>query len=233
MKQVPANRYVVFLVIAVLGLSVDLYTKHVVFADLGYRDDFRAPVAKGEHQLFEPAPNVEGQSRIYLTGWLKFRFLTSFNKGALWGIGQGLTWLFAGLTLVAVTGVLLWLFVFGAAESRWLTVTLAFIMSGALGNLWDRLALHGCLDGNGDAIYGVRDFLFFEFGTYQYPIFNFADAFLVTGAIMLFIQSFMAPPTENAVSPPTPEKTVSGENTIAESEPSGAGVVEQEGTATQ
>jgi lipoprotein signal peptidase len=35
----------------------------------------------------------------------------------------------------------------------------------------------------------VRDFLRFRFGTYDYPIFNIADSFLVAGAIMLMIQS--------------------------------------------
>lgn len=193
MTRVPANRYLMFALIAGCGLVIDLGSKHFVFKDLGYCDDtsLRSTLEKGEHELFEPSPNrLPGASDTYIDGWLKFRLLTSFNRGALWGIGQGWTWVFAGLSVVAAVGVLLWLFVYGAAQSRWLTVSLAFIMAGAMGNLWDRLGLHGCRDADGSLIHGVRDFLFFEFGTYQYPIFNFADAFLVTGAITLALQSF-------------------------------------------
>ncbi|GAB4137456.1 MAG: hypothetical protein Tsb009_05010 [Planctomycetaceae bacterium] len=224
MKRVPANRYVIFLAIAVLGVTFDLYSKHVVFADLGYCDDFRVPIQKGNHEIFEPAAQREGESRLYLDGWLKFRLLTSFNEGALWGIGQGLTFLFGGLGLILIVGILAWLFYFGAAESRWLTVALAFVMAGALGNLWDRLALHGCVDGDGNPIYGVRDFLFFNFGTYPYPIFNFADAFLVTGAIMLFVQSFF---------PVSPSEKSSSENPSKNSAPATAETTAKQETAAE
>ena len=71
------------------------------------------------------------------------------------------------------------------------------IMAGTLGNLYDRAGLHGLVDANGAAIYGVRDFLLFTFGNFHWPVFNFADVFLVTGAIMLGIQSLRAEATEN------------------------------------
>lgn len=212
MTRVPANRYVLFGLIAGVGLAIDLGSKHVVFTDLGYCDDtgMRNTLQEGEHKLFDPPDGqLRGASETYIDGWLKFRLLTSFNRGALWGIGQGWTSLFAILSIVAAIGVLLWLFAFGAAHSRWLTVSLAFIMAGAMGNLWDRLGLHGCRNADGSVIHGVRDFLFFEFGTYPYPIFNFADSFLIVGAVMLVLQSmFGADPRKTAEendSPPTTE----------------------------
>ena len=189
MMRVPANRYVVFLLIACVGFAADLYSKSAVFLDLGYHDGTGFPLKRGEHKVFDHTPRLEGQSRPYLDKWVKFRLYTSFNEGALWGIGQGWTALFATLSVLACIGVLVWLFVFAAAQSRWLTVSLAFIMAGALGNLWDRMAFHGCENAKGELIYGVRDFLFFSFGGWNYPIFNLADAFLVTGAIMLIVQS--------------------------------------------
>ncbi len=121
---------------------------------------------------------------------MQFRLYTSFNEGALWGIGQGFTAVFAGLSLLAIVGIVLWLFAFRGAASLWLTVTLGLVMSGTLGNLYDRLGWHGC-EVAGRQLFAVRDFLSFTFGTYHYPIFNFADVFLVTGAIMLGLYSFL------------------------------------------
>jgi signal peptidase II len=118
-----------------------------------------------------------------------FRFHTSFNRGALWGIGQNLTMLFALLSLLAAFVILYWLFIRGAARSWMLTLCLAFIMAGTLGNLYDRLGWHGCTDAFGNRILGVRDFLLFRFGTYNFPVFNLADVFLVSGAMCLIVQS--------------------------------------------
>ena len=53
------------------------------------------------------------------------------------------------------------------------------IISGALGNIIDRL-----IDGV------VTDFLFFHVGKTSFFIFNFADAFISIGAILIFIMEF-------------------------------------------
>jgi signal peptidase II len=65
-------------------------------------------------------------------------------------------------------------------------------MAGTMGNLYDRLGLHGYVDRNGTTILAVRDFLLFTFGDFHWPVFNFADSFLVTGAIMLVLHSLMS-----------------------------------------
>lgn len=55
--------------------------------------------------------------------------------------------------------------------------TLSIILSGALGNLYDRV------------FYGyVIDFIDFDFGFYNFPVFNFADVFIFLG---LFIFVFV------------------------------------------
>ena len=218
MKRVPANRFVIFALIACAGAAIDLRSKQVVFRDLGYPRDLENPrgaavFQPGQHQVFDRAPPAEkgiapaeGESRSYLDGWLKFRLYTNFNQGALWGIGQGWTGIFAFASIAAIAGILVWLFIFGAANSRWLTVSLALILSGTIGNLWDRLAMHGCVDHQGQPIHAVRDFFLFTFGDWHYPIFNFADAFLVTGAIMLGVQAvFMPAPNESAKTEGTPD----------------------------
>ena len=192
-RRVPPSRYLLFALLVAAGLSWDLYSKHVVFTDLGYPagaiPDHQVP---GAHQIFRSPNGVEGQSEPFLDGWVDFRLWTSFNHGALWGMGQGLTWMFAALSVLAVLFVSYWLFVHGAARSLWLTISLGLIMAGTLGNLYDRLALHGYTDAVGQPIHAVRDFLLFRFGGWPWPVFNFADVFLVSGATMLVVQSFLA-----------------------------------------
>lgn len=207
MKRVPANRYLLFALIAGAGVFWDLSSKERVFRDLGCADEIRSVHVPGEHRIFDHPRNVEGQSVAYLDGWVTFRLFTSFNEGALWGVGQGHTWLFAGLSVVAGIGVLVWLFVWGAARSAWLTVSLAFIMGGTSGNLWDRLGLHGFTTTNGETLHAVRDFLLFTFGGWPWPVFNFADAFLVTGAVMLVLRSFHKEERNGAIRGPSGVET--------------------------
>ena len=166
-----ANRYVIFVLLVLAGTSLDLWSKHAVFASMN-------------------GPNQ--QTGWLLDGWVKFKLHTSFNSGALWGMGQGMAWMFALLSVVALVGILYWLFVAGACRSIWLTVTLSLVAAGTLGNLYDRLALHGWLTNEGQPVQAVRDFLRFRFGTFEWATFNVADILLVVGAIMLVIQSFAA-----------------------------------------
>ena len=185
---------VTFGVLAVVGVVVDLWSKRAAF---------------------DPA-FVPGPLRPIAGGWATFQLTTSFNEGALFGVGQGLTWLFAVLSLVAIGGVFFWLLTLGGRESAWLSVALGLILAGTLGNLYDRAGCHGEVypDGTeraGEQRYAVRDFLLFTFGKpgtplhqrYHYPVFNFADVFLVTGAIMLVLKSFQPEPTTPASSPQT------------------------------
>jgi signal peptidase II len=186
---VPASRAIVFLLTAAAIFAADLATKSLVFRDLGYPGTDLEPVARGAHAVFASPPGRDGTSVAYLDGWLSFRLFTSFNRGALWGVGQGYTWLFAALSTAAVIGIPTWLFGFRAARSWWLTLALALILGGTLGNLYDRIGLPECIDENGQTVMAVRDFLLFTFGTFHWPVFNFADVSLVTGAGMLVIHS--------------------------------------------
>jgi signal peptidase II len=189
MNRIPANRFVLFLALAVIILAADLCSKSIIFADLGYPGSLRFAWSPGVHRLFTPAAGQEGESVPYIDGWVTFRLLTSFNPGALWGVGQKHTSLFAALSFCAVIGIPVWLFCFKAAGSMWLTVALALIFGGTLGNLYDRVGLHGCADSQGTPVLAVRDFLLFEFGSFHWPVFNLADVSLVTGASMLIVHS--------------------------------------------
>ena len=121
MKAVPRSRFVLFWALAAGGCAVDLATKRWIFDRLGM-------------------PSVRP------TDWLVdrvFGFTTSLNEGALFGIGQGRVALFALLSVVALLGILYWLFVAGAAQDRLLTVALGSVCAGIFGNLYDRLGFPG------------------------------------------------------------------------------------------
>jgi signal peptidase II len=168
----PRSRYWLFGILAGLGLTVDLWSKHAVFAVLG--------------------PQGRANWEWRCGDFVRFTLHTNFNHGALWGLGQGWSPLFATLSVAAVIGIAYFLFVANYARSVWLTVALGFVTAGALGNLFDRLALHGWKTVDGRPVYAVRDFLYFRFfDTFDWAIFNLADSLLVTGAIMLVLHSFL------------------------------------------
>ena len=195
----PLCRVIVFSLLMVCGLAWDLWTKYWVFAVLGYphrSSDWSAG-----------CPLLWGQFSIRLT--------TSFNQGALFGIGQGWGWLFATMSLIAIGFIIYWLFVRGESHSWWLTCSLGVVTAGILGNLYDRLYWHGCRLPDGSPLYGVRDFIDCSIPWIQwneqfqpmlqaqwpYPIFNFADTFLVCGAISLVLQSLLVPQKEAGTVP--------------------------------
>ena len=69
--------------------------------------------------------------------------------------------------------------------------SLLFIISGACGNLWDRL-IHG----------HVFDFINVHFRSWDFPVFNLADMLITMGFVLLVIQCIQTPPY-----PPKPPRT--------------------------
>jgi signal peptidase II len=176
MKAILSSRFVLFWGLAAGGCAIDLATKRWIFDRLGM------PGAKPTEWLWD---NV-------------FGLTTSLNEGALFGIGQGQVTLFALLSVVALVGILYWLFVSGAAEDWLLTFALGLVTAGIFGNLYDRLGLPGLkwdfpLARRGDSVKAVRDWLHFQIqGLIDWPIFNIADSLLVCGAGLLIWHAFTA-----------------------------------------
>jgi signal peptidase II len=166
MKAVPANRYLIFLLIGGLGCLADLATKNWVFSALGM------PGGRTEW-LWKPF----------------FGLQTSLNRGALFGIGQDKVWLFASLSICAAVFIVYWLFLAGAARDRLLTIALGCVMAGILGNLYDRLGLWSAPGAPGLRTYAVRDWILFQYPPWIWPNFNIADSLLVCGAILLVWQA--------------------------------------------
>ena len=148
--------------------------------------------------------------------------LTNLNTGALFGIGQGVNILFTIASLAAIA-VILFLVLFREATKNLLyCIVLGLVMAGALGNLYDRLGLHGMKQiqvGNARGYFlhdqvpehldvtpvrAVRDFIYFKLEPpltnevwIDWPIFNFADCFLVIGVFLLMFHSFRQPVSDS------------------------------------
>lgn len=99
----------------VAGLALDLSSKHWVFSALGY----------------------DGR-RVLIPHVLEFQ--TMMNDGALFGIGGGRTTLFLVASLLALV-LVGWMFVHSPARARLLHLALGAILAGALGNMYDRVAV--------------------------------------------------------------------------------------------
>ena len=125
---------------------------------------------------------LSGGRRLDLFGGL-IPLTLAFNKGAAFGIrlGDDSRWFFVPVTVVAL--VLLGLLLAQSRRDDFLRlVALSLVVSGAVGNLYDRLRWgRGVVDFIGPVDLGFADF----------PIFNVADIAITCGAILLALSFWM------------------------------------------
>jgi signal peptidase II len=103
----------------------------------------------------------------------------AFNKGAAFGIriGEDSRWFFVPVTIIALV-LLATLFRQAADRDHLRVVSISLIVSGAIGNLWDRVRWDR----------GVVDFIGpIDLGLWDFPIFNVADMAITCGAVLLAI----------------------------------------------
>ena len=172
-SAIPWVVYYIYFGLAALGGGADLLTKQIIFHRFGL------PGAQPTWWLIQDRLGIQ----------------TALNPGALFGMGGGKRLVFATLSVAALIGIFVWLFVYRAARDRWLTVALGAISGGIIGNLYDRLGLwhwNGLPAGvNGELTGAVRDWILFQWKEVHlkmfspWPNFNIADSLLVCGAIFL------------------------------------------------
>jgi signal peptidase II len=106
------------------------------------------------------------------------------NEGAAFGLladaGGWQRWFFLVLAGVIGIAILFWMRSLPARGQNWLSIGLALILGGAIGNAYDRF-----VDGY------VVDYLHFHWGDAFFPAFNVADIAITTGAIMLIIDALL------------------------------------------
>lgn len=114
-----------------------------------------------------------GESAPFIKGLLDIIYI--HNKGAAWGILSGHTVILLVLTLFVMIICIFFLWKY-AKKSKLLFWAIILVLSGGLGNMYDRIFR----DGN------VVDFLHFEFWP-DFPVFNVADCGVVIGAGLLIL----------------------------------------------
>ena len=126
--------------------------------------------------------------RLPVTGF--FNLVLVFNKGAAFSFLAGASgWqtpVFAAISSIA--SVVIAVLILRNPGNRMLCAALGLILGGALGNLWDRLALGK-----------VVDFLLFHYAGWAYPAFNAADSAITLGAALLILDSFRHGKTDDTI----------------------------------
>jgi signal peptidase II len=166
-----AYRYAIFGLLAGGGVTLDLLTKHYIFAWRGW-------------------------DRFGKVWWLvdqHFGVETSVNHGALFGLGSGYRLGFILLSFIALAVIGYVVLVRSKPLDLWLTTAMGLVTGGILGNLYDRLGLWHTADTPAFVRFGVRDWILFRYESIPlfnpWPNFNIADCCLVVGACLLALHS--------------------------------------------
>lgn len=107
-----------------------------------------------------------------------FNLTLSYNRGSAFSFLNSASgwqvWMFGSVAVVVSIILVVWLKRLSASQ-KWLSIALALVIGGALGNLWDRFS------------YGhVVDFIELYVSNLYWPVFNIADSAICVGAVMLF-----------------------------------------------
>jgi len=116
----------------------------------------------------------ENNGVILINDFFKLEYLE--NRGAAFGILQNKLVLLALVTLLVIVGMIYYIIKY-KPKSKFLRISFALIISGALGNLYDRLFYKY-----------VVDFILVHYkDIYYFPTFNIADSLVVVGTLILAI----------------------------------------------
>ena len=151
------NRYTLrWYLLALVLLVLDQFTKHVASSHL----DYAIPVQ--------------------ITSF--FNWTLVHNPGAAFSMlsdaGGWQHWLLGGVAAVISIVLVIWISRLGL-ESKILGAGLALVLSGAVGNLVDRVRFGY-----------VVDFIQLHYQDWYWPAFNVADSAITVGAVLLVIDSF-------------------------------------------
>lgn len=149
-SEKTAKHYITAFIIALAGVSLDQLSKYMAVHFLQGTDGI------------DLIPGV-------------FRLTYLENRGAAFGVLQGQQWFFYIITaVILVVVVLAYVRIPAGRKFLPLQICAVFIVSGALGNLIDRVRLGYVVD-------------FFYFELIDFPVFNVADIFVTVSAVLLAV----------------------------------------------
>jgi signal peptidase II len=112
-----------------------------------------------------------------------FNFTLLHNHGAAFSFlaeqGGWQRWFFALIAIAVSTLLVVWI-ARSSLNNKRESFALAFILGGAIGNLYDRIALGY-----------VVDFIVVHYNTYFWPAFNLADSAITLGAFVLIAEMLL------------------------------------------
>lgn len=142
-----------FLIVTFCGVLLDLITKWIVFANI--KDTERVVIIKG-----------------FLV------IVCSKNEGIVFGFAQGRNNILLFFCIAAIVAIL-WFYKNFDRSGLSPNIAFGMILSGAIGNLWDRIFHHH-----------VRDFIDVHLGMgYHWPTFNIADSLICVGVGLIFYET--------------------------------------------
>ncbi len=158
-SSLQTKKITIFFVLALIGVVIDQGTKW----------------------WFNSTLELYGAGITVIPDFLSWRL--AYNHGAAFSFladhAGWQRWFFIVIAIIAAI-VIAVLIIRRKAHERILPYGLALIMSGAIGNVIDRI-WHGY----------VIDFISTQFGTYYFPIFNIADICVSIGAGLVILSSFI------------------------------------------
>ena len=144
----------------------------------------------------DQATKLWAQSTFALGGpghYLGLGFYLTYvrNTGAAFGILQNGTLVLGLLSAIVSLVLTLYLVRHARRSPRLQVAALTLILAGALGNMIDRFRLGY-----------VIDFIHFKVPGFSFPVFNLADSYVVVGAGLLLLASFVGPRAKSAPAAP-------------------------------
>ena len=115
-----------------------------------------------------------GKDLVIIKDFFQFSYLE--NRGAAFGIFQNKVIFLTVFTCILISAMIFYLYK-NRKKSKLLSISLSMVISGAIGNLFDRVYYKY-----------VVDFILLHYkDVYYYPTFNVADILVVVGTILLSI----------------------------------------------
>ncbi|MBR5218613.1 MAG: signal peptidase II [Clostridia bacterium] len=142
-----------FIIISVLCIALDIVSKHIISSNMFIGESI--PLIK----------NV-------------FHITYVLNDGAAFSMLQGKTLFLIIITVAIILAALIYLFI-KKPKDKLLLLSVTLILSGAIGNLIDRITMGHVVD-------------FLDFRLINFAVFNVADCYVTIGAILLCIYELKA-----------------------------------------